>query len=268
MKYKVKTQIFEGPFDLLLSLVSKQKVDIALLSIGDVVNQFLEYVEKMQELDLDITSDFLVVASTLLQIKANSILPKEEDDVPDDASDLVDDIIGIEDINSDKAKAVLFARLCNYKKFKNASEFFNARLETQKKMHIRHAALEPQFQNLMPDFLQGMTLRGLAVICSDLAARQDVFLLESQHIAKKPISIQNYTSKIFKRLKNGPKTSFKQLVGDAASPEIVVVTFLSLLELYKFGVVDLTQSDNFSDLEVRLEDDADESAIFNLSEWE
>lgn len=120
MAYRVRIDSFEGPFDLLLYLVSRQKVDIGSISITQIVDQYLAYVERMRELDLDVASDFLLVASTLLEIKAASLVPHE---APDEAPD------EWEDLTPDEARDILIERLIAYKKYKNASAALGARFE-------------------------------------------------------------------------------------------------------------------------------------------
>jgi segregation and condensation protein A len=178
--YTVKTDVFEGPFDLLLHLVSRQKLDVGAISISNVADQYLEHIDRMTELDLDVASDFLLVAATLLEIKAASLLPKEEAYFGDE----------LDDLSPDEARDILVARLLAYKQFKNAAAEIAARMEAEDRMHRRQAGLEQEFLGLMPDYLEGLTLRGLAVICSDLMHRREVFLLEAEHVASMPISLE------------------------------------------------------------------------------
>ncbi|MEA5076517.1 MAG: segregation/condensation protein A, partial [Coriobacteriia bacterium] len=111
MSYRVKTEGFEGPFDLLLQLVARQKLDIAELSIAEIADQYLAEIDRMQDLDLDVASDFLVVAATLLEIKAASLLPRDEPA----------ELIEFEDMSPEEARELLIARLLAYKQFKNAA---------------------------------------------------------------------------------------------------------------------------------------------------
>ena len=171
MGYTVKTEVFEGPFDLLLHLVSRQKLDVNAISISEVADQYLEHIDRMSDLDLDVASEFLLLAATLLEIKAASLLPKVEVYVGDE----------LDDLSPEEARDILVARLLAYKQFKNVAGELAARMEAEGRMHPRQAGLEPQFLGLMPDYLEGITLRGLAVICADLEYRREVFLLQSTH---------------------------------------------------------------------------------------
>lgn len=240
MSYTVKTDVFEGPFDLLLHLVARQKVDIAELSICDIADQYLAYVDRMEELDLDVASDFLLVAATLLEIKAASLLPREPDV----------DLAELDDLPAEEARELLVARLLAYKQFKNAAAELAVRYETNAKVHPRAAGLEEPFLRLMPDYLEGLTLRGLAVICADLLAKREVFLLEAEHIAATPISLEAHVESVARTLKRRRRMAFSELVADVTTREEFVVTFLALLELYKRGVIMLRQDELFGDIDI------------------
>ncbi|MBN2823111.1 MAG: segregation/condensation protein A [Coriobacteriia bacterium] len=240
MGYTVKTDIFEGPFDLLLHLVARQKVDIAELSISEIADQYLAYVDGMRELDLDVASDFLLVAATLLELKAASLLPQ----------DTMPELDEFDDVPAEEARELLVTRLLAYKQFKNASAELAARFESTSRMHSRAAGLEERFLRLMPDYLEGVTLRGLAVICADLVYRREVFLLEAEHIASAPISLEAHVEGVARTLRNRGHAMFSELMGAGATREELVVTFLAILELYKRGVVKITQDALFGDIEI------------------
>lgn len=241
MSYRVRTEVFEGPFDLLLHLVTKQKLDVAAISISDVADQYLSYVDRMRELDLDVASDFLLVAATLLEIKAASL-------VPSDAPPVFDDL---EDLSPEEARELLVARLLAYKQFKNVAAELAARMESTARTHPRQAGLEERFVRLMPDFLEGVTLRGLAVMCADLEARRRTFLLEAEHVAAVPISLELHVAGVQRTLRDrrGP-VRFSELVGAAPTPEEIVVTLLAILELYKRGTAEIRQETLFGEIEV------------------
>jgi segregation and condensation protein A len=242
MSYRVKTTAFEGPFDLLLHLVSRQKLDVASISIVEITDQYLEHVDRMTDLDLDVASDFLLVAATLLEIKAAGLLPDETEYVGDE----------LDDLSPEEARDLLVARLIAYKQFKNAASELSARIESESRMHPRQAGLEPEFLKLMPDFLEGVTLHGLAVICADLEHRREVFLLQAEHVASKPISLELHAEAVFRRLSNAKEMPFSELIGEDPTPEMVVVTLLAILELFKRGSADLRQDELFGDIIVEL----------------
>jgi len=225
---------------LLLRLVAKHKVAIADLSLAEIADQYLAEVERMEELDLDVASDFLLVAATLLELKAASLLPS---DVPVDFGD-------IDELTPEEARELLIARLLTYKQFKNAAIELGSRYESESRTHPRAAGLEERFLSLMPDYLEGVTLHGLAVICADLVHRREVFLLEAEHVAAAPISLEEHTERIASRLRSLRRTTFAQLADGRLSLEELVVTFLAILELYKRGVLALEQGEPFGEIEI------------------
>ena len=260
MSYRVRVEAFEGPFDLLLRLVSRQKIDIGAISITEIADQYLAEVERMKDLDLDVASDFLVVAATLLQIKAASLVPREA------AADIeLDDEFS--DLSPEETRDILIERLITYKQFKNAAAALGSRMENEGKMHARQAGIEPQFLGLMPDYLKDVTLHTLAVICADITARRDTFLLEAEHIAAVPISMEKHVEGIYRTMKRRKSRTFSQLVGDSPTAELVVVTFLAVLELYKRGVVSVRQDDQFGDIELSMEPEAPDITDFSVPDW-
>lgn len=261
MSYRVQIDAYQGPFDLLLQLVSRQKVDIGAISVSQIADQYLQEVERMKELDLDVASDFLVVAATLLQIKAASLIPKEQ------RVDIDLDDEEFADLTPEETRDILVARLVNYKKFKNAAAALGARMEAESRMHPRQAGIEGQFVGLMPDYLAGVTLHGLAVICADIAARRETFLLEAEHIAAVPISMERHVEGIYRTMRNRKSRTFAELVGDEPTAEIVVVTFLAVLELYKRGAISITQNETFGEMSFEMEPDAPEITDFSVPDW-
>lgn len=241
MSYRVSTQAYSGPFDLLLQLVSRQKVDIGSISISDVAEQYLAEVERMQALDLDVASDFLLVAATLLDIKAASLVPDEPVKAVLDEEDSEE----FADLDGDALREVLIARLIAYKQFKGAAAALGARMEAESRMHPRVAGPDPEFLNLMPDYLAGITLRGLAVICADIDGRREKFLLEAEHVAPRRMPIELTVASVDRVTISRPHTTFRDLLDGDATTEQVVATFLAILELAKRGSVTLEQDENF-----------------------
>jgi segregation and condensation protein A len=246
MSYRVRIESFEGPFDLLLALVSEQKIDIGAISITEVADQYLASVETMRELDMDVASDFLVVAATLLALKAASLLPDEAVGLDEDLDDLA----------PDEARDILIARLIAYKQFKNVAASLNARLESEGHMYARQAGLESPFVGLLPDYLKGVTLHNLAVICADLAARREVFLLEAEHIAARPLPIESRLDAIIGRLTRKKRLTFSKLLAGESDPTLIVVNFLALLELYHRGMIDLEQEWQYGEITIQYRDPA------------
>lgn len=240
MSYKVRIDSFEGPFDLLLYLVSRQKVDIGAISITEIADQYLEEVSRMDNLDLDVASDFLLVASTLLEIKAQSLIPRERTELDDEFAELA----------PSEARDILVERLMEYKKFKNAAAVLHNRFVAEGRMHTRPFGPDATFLGLMPDFLAGVTVDVLAYRAAEALARREVFLLESEHIAAKPIPVEVHVRAIHQRIRNRKHLRFSDLVGVETPKEVVVVTFLAILELYKRVMVRLVQDEAFGDIAI------------------
>ncbi|HIY80306.1 MAG TPA: segregation/condensation protein A [Candidatus Olsenella excrementavium] len=267
--YRVSTQAYSGPFDLLLQLVSRQRVNIGSISISEVAAQYLEEVERMRDLDLDVASDFVLVASTLLDIKAASLVPDEPIGRADDLDD--DDADDLEGLSPDEAREVLIARLIAYKQFRGAASALGARADAEARMHPRTVGADPEFLDLMPDYLEGITLRSLAVICADIDSRRETFLLEAEHVAPKRVPVALTIAAVDRLVRGRGRVTFSDLLDGQDAPEIVVANFLAILELYKRGLVDVTQSELFGEIEVEHVEGApiyelDDSVLAELGE--
>ncbi|KXB63452.1 MULTISPECIES: segregation and condensation protein A [Olsenella] len=268
MSYRVRTQAYSGPFDLLLQLVSRQKVAIGSISIAEVADQYLEEVRSMGELDLDVASDFVLVASTLLDMKAASLVPDHS--VPSRRDDDADDD-EFADLSPEEVREVLIARLIAYKQFRNAGMALGSRMEAEGLMLARTAGPDPEFMGLMPDYLKGITLRSLAVICADLDSRREGFLLEAEHVAPKRLPIALTVASVDRLTRARPLVTFSELVDGDWRPEAVVATFLAILELSKRGAVTLSQSRTFGEIDVARVEGApafelDESELTSIEE--
>lgn len=267
MSYRVRTQAYSGPFDLLLSLVSCQKVDIGQVAISRVAEQYLAEVDAMGELDLDVASDFLLVASTLLEIKAASLVPEDRPQRQLDEDDEDD----LANLSPDEAREVLIARLIAYKQFRNAGAALGSRMETEARMEPRTAGPDPEFLGLMPDFLEGITLRSLAVICADLDSRRETVLLEAEHVAPRRLPIALTVASVDRMTRSRPLLTFSDLLDGQSSAEVVVATFLAVLELFKRGAIRVTQSQVFGEIDIARVEGApafelDDSEITSIEE--
>lgn len=248
----MRTGRFSGPFDLLLSLVMRQKVDIGAISISEVTDQYLLEMEAMGEMDLEVASDFVLVASTLLAIKASSLVPDDGPARPaDDEED--DDLL---DLSPDEAREVLVGRLIAYKQFRNAGAALGARMEAEARMHPRTVGPDPEFLSITPDFLRGVTLSGLAVICADLDSRRQSFLLEADHVAPRRVPVALTAASVDRVCRSRGTVTFSELCDGSRDPETVVVTFLAVLELFKRGNVRVEQDGLFGTITVTAVPDA------------
>lgn len=248
MSFAVRTQAYSGPFDLLLQLVSRQRVAIGSISVTEVADQYLAEVERMGGLDLDVASDFLLVASTLLDMKAASLVP---DDAPRPrASGTEDDGDDLANLSPDEVREVLVARLVAYKQFRNAALALSGRMEAEALMAPRTAGPEPAFLDLVPDYLEGISLRSLAVICADLDGRRESLLLGAEHVAPKRLPMALTVATVDRLMRTRGQMTFSELLDGQSSVEAVVTTFLAILELFKQGSVVLSQPDTFGEIDV------------------
>ncbi len=239
MSYRVKIENFDGPFELLLSLVSKDKVDIGSISITEIADQYLAEIQRLKALDLNVASDFLLVAATLLEIKAQSLLPKPQIELDEDVAEL----------SPNEARDILVERLMNYKKYKNAAGALYERFEAEGRMHSRPFGPDAVFLQVMPDFLKGVTTDALGLMAAGAYARREVFLLESEHIAAKPLPVEVHVRAIHQRIRNKKHLKLSELVTEDTPTEVLVVTFLALLELFKRAMVHLNQPNPFGDMD-------------------
>lgn len=270
MSYRVRTQAFSGPFDLLLQLVSRQKLAIGSISISEVADQYLAEVDRMTDLDLDVASDFVLVASTLLEMKAAALVPLGDElrKRPTFDDDEDDELAGL---SPDEAREVLIARLIAYKQFRNAAMALSSRMEQESRMMPRSVGPDPEFLGLMPDYLEGMTLRSLAVICADIMGRREELLLEAEHIAPKRVPIALTVAAVDRVVRTRGRVTFTELLDGGSNPETVVATFLAILELFKRSMVRVSQSEPFADIEIEHIEgaeafEADEEALYQAIE--
>lgn len=240
MSYRVRTDNFEGPFDILLYLVSRQRVDIGSIAIAEIADQYLEEVAQMRMVDLDVASDFLLVASTLLEIKAASLVPRERDEAEAEIAELA----------PSEARDILVARLLEYKKYKNAAGMLESREAMQARLHARPFGPDSSLTSLVPDFLRDVPLESLAFLAAGAFARRETALLESEHIAAKPIPVEIHVRALHTRIRNRKRMRFSELVNADTPTPIVVVTFLAVLELYKRAMVNIEQVAAFGDIDI------------------
>ena len=269
MSYKVNTATYSGPFDLLLQLVSRQKVAIGSISISEVADQYLAEVDAMEELDLDVASDFVLVASTLLDMKAHALVPQDVSLKSSFDEDEYDD--ELDGLSPDEAREVLIARLIAYKQFRNAGAALGSRMEAESYMFPRSVGPDPDFLNLMPDYLEGITLRSLAVICADIDSKRETFLLEAEHVAPKRLPVALTVASVDRLTRSKGKVTFSEILDGQDTPEIVVANFLAVLELFKRGLVRVQQDVIFGEIEIEHIEGADsyqldESVLLELEE--
>ena len=223
----------------------------------------------MEELDLDVASDFVLVASTLLDMKAHALVPQDVSLKSSYDEDEYDD--ELDGLSPDEAREVLIARLIAYKQFRNAGAALGSRMEAESYMFPRSVGPDPDFLNLMPDYLEGITLRSLAVICADIDSKRETFLLEAEHVAPKRLPVALTVASVDRLTRSKGKVTFSELLDGQDTPEIVVANFLAVLELFKRGFVRVQQDVIFGEIEIEHIEGADsyqldESVLLELEE--
>lgn len=243
MAHRIKIESFEGPFELLLSLVTSQKVAIGSISISEVADQYMEHLDKMEELDMDVASEFLIIASTLLSLKAKALLPADE--VSDDELD--DEFANL---TVEQTTNILAERIINYYKYKRVATMLGSRMQNESMMHPRTAGPDPEFLRILPDYLENVTLFGIAVICASLMAKRETFLLDAEHITAKPVAIEIYIKAFENRIRREKRATFGELLDNPKDLPSVVASFLAILEMYKRGMIDLVQEESDSQIQI------------------
>lgn len=234
--YQVKLDVFEGPFDLLLHLISRREVDITEVDLAEITADFLGSLPDIEAVDLETATHFLVVASTLIEIKAARLLPADDDG---DLGDLVAE-----------ARDVLYARLLEYRAFRDAAELLGHRAELNRGFAARAAGLDPRFERLVPDAPLTATTEDLARLAAAATAPEPEFPIDLEKIRRTYISLRDAARRVLDRVSEpGATATFESIVAELDRGGRVVV-FLSLLELYKLGELDLHQEDRDDELTV------------------
>ncbi|MFC8433812.1 segregation/condensation protein A [Streptomyces sp. NPDC057253] len=237
--FKVRLANFEGPFDLLLQLISKHKLDVTEVALSKVTDEFMAYIRAMgPDWDLDETTEFLVVAATLLDLKAARLLPAAE--VEDEA-----------DLALLEARDLLFARLLQYRAYKQIADIFNRRLDEEARRYPRTVGLEPHHADLLPEVVISIGAEGFAKLAVKAMQPKPKPQVYVDHIHAPLVSVQEQAGIVVARLRELGEASFRLLVEDADGTLTVVARFLALLELYREKAVALDQETALGELVVR-----------------
>jgi segregation and condensation protein A len=239
--FSLHLENFDGPFDLLLQLISRHKMDITEIALGTVTDEFISYIKQLENSengwDLDKTTEFLVVAATLLDLKAAKLLPSGQ--IDDEA-----------DLALLEARDLLFARLLQYRAFKELSAIFAERIEREEKSFARLVALEPHFAQLLPEVLIGVGAQRFAAIANRVLTPKTTPTFSIEHIHRPLVSVAEQALKVVEHLRRASRVTFRALIADADSTLVVVARFLALLELYKEGVVRFEQVISLGELQI------------------
>ena len=265
--FSVHLENFDGPFDLLLQLISRHRMDITDVAIATVTDEFISYIRELEKTEagwkLDHASEFVVVAATLLDLKAARLLPSGQIDDEEDLALL-------------EARDLLFARLLQYRAFKEIASILSERILEQEKTFARAVSLDPVFAALLPEVLIGVTPERFAAIANRVLTPKTAPTLSVEHLHLPLVSVAAEALGVVSALRRHKTMSFRALVSDASNTLVVVARFLALLELFKEGSVRFEQVVALGELqitwvgsvegEIRVSDEFDRPALVESGE--
>lgn len=242
--FSVALSNFSGPFDLLLSLISKHEMDITEVSLSRVTDEFIAYLRGLDsEKELDQASEFLVVAATLLDLKVAGLLPQGE-------------LVDAEDVALLEARDLLFARLLQYRAFKEASAWFGSHLELESSRHARTVRLEEKYRQQTPELVWTLSAADFAAIATLAFTPRDIPVVGLDHLHAPLVSIREQAAHIVAVLRGGEPTTFRQLISgldheSGSQKGIVIARFLAVLELYRHAAIAFEQLEPLGELTLR-----------------
>jgi segregation and condensation protein A len=236
--FQLHLDVFEGPFDLLLSLISKRRLDVTLVALSQVTDEFLGYIRSHEgNWDLDTASEFLVVAATLLDLKVARLLPSAD----------VDE----EDLALLEARDLLFARLLQYRAYKDVVDVFVRRMGDASQRFPRAVGLEERFVGLLPEIQLGVTPAEFAELAARAMEPKPPPIVDIGHLHAPVVSVREQAAILAQRLRSAGLATFRSLVADCPDTMHVVGRFLAVLELYREGMVSFDQVAPLGELHVR-----------------
>ena len=258
MAFEVATPVYDGPFDLLLHLILKEEVDIHEVSLTRIVEAYLEEIQRMQMLDLDVATEFLLIASTLVELKTRRLLPGREDMDLD------------EELALWSERDLLLARLLDCKTFKDVASVFSQLTERASLSFPRRSGPDERFADLLPDMLDGVTPVRLQRAYLRVTQPKPPTSIDLFHVAPIRASVADALMEMLDTLPKLGKVTFRQITEAIYDRIEVVVRFLAILELYKQGRGTLEQSDRFGEIEVQwiAGDDTGFEAVLQIDDYE
>jgi len=249
---------FEGPFDLLLSLISKHELDITEVSLSRVTDEFIAHLKGLDQAEeLDQASEFLVVAATLLDLKVAGLLPQGE-------------LVDAEDAALLEARDLLFARLLQYRAFKTASAWFLGRIEVESARHVRSVRLEDKFRQQTPELVWTLSLADFAALATRALTPREVPTVGLDHLHAPLVSIREQAAWLVGMLRSGDTLTFRELIADVELTGVIIARFLAVLELYRRGFLSFDQLEPLGDLSLHWsaaaspDDDWSDDTLANL----
>ncbi len=236
--FSVSLNNFSGPFDLLLSLISKHELDITEVSLSRITDEFIAYLRGLDsEAELDQASEFLVVAATLLDLKVAGLLPQGE-------------LVDAEDVALLEARDLLFARLLQYRAFKEAAQWFSGQLDIESTRHLRSVRLEEKYRRQTPELVWTLTLDDFAAIASLAFAPREIPSVGLDHLHAPLVSIREQAAYVVAMLRRGETMTFRQLIAGADQRGVVIARFLAVLELYRGAFIGFDQVEPLGELHI------------------
>jgi segregation and condensation protein A len=237
--FRVRLDVFEGPFDLLLGLISKHQLDVTEVALSKVTDDFIAHIRALGGgWDLGQATEFLVVAATLLDLKAARLLP---------GADVEDE----EDLALLEARDLLFARLLQYRAYKQAAAYLSGLLSAESHRYPRQVSLEARYAGLLPEVLLGLGPAEFAAMAARALTPRAEELVAVDHVHGGTVSVREQTALMHERLRRSGGASFRNLTADCAGTLEVVARFLGLLELYREGLVAFEQAEALAELHIR-----------------
>lgn len=244
---------FDGPFDLLLSLISKHEMNITEIALSKVTDEFISYLKTLDgEEEMDQASEFLVIAATLLDLKIAGLLPKGE-------------VVDAEDVALLEARDLLFARLLQYRAFKEVSSYFSTAMALEALRIAREVRLEDRFKKQKPELVWTMTLAEFGILAQDAMAPREIPSVGLAHLHAPRVSIREQAAEVVSMLKRSIRLTFRELIGSIKDRAIVVARFLSVLELYRLSAITFEQETPLGDIKIAWDsENFDDEKLANL----
>jgi segregation and condensation protein A len=237
--FRVSLGVFDGPFDLLLSLLSKHQLDITEVSLSRVTHEFIAYLNELDaDEELEQASEFLVVAATLLDMKVAGLLPQGE-------------LVDAESVALLEARDLLFARLLQYRAFKEVSGWFAARLRAEDRRHTRAVRLDEKYRRAVPELVWSLSLEDFAALAILAMTPKEIPHVGLDHLHAPLVSIREQAAIVVTLLRDAGTLNFREIVAGATQPGVVVARFLSVLELYRHGALSFEQLEPLGELTLR-----------------
>ena len=237
--FRVSLSNFDGPFDLLLTLISKHELDITEVSLSRVTDEFISYLRELDgDAELDQASEFLVVAATLLDMKVAGLLPQGE-------------LVDAESVALLEARDLLFARLLQYRAFKEVSGWFAAQLAAEENRHVRSVPLDEKHRRAIPELAWTLTPEDFAALAVLAFTPKEIPHVGLDHLHAPLVSIREQAAIVVTLLRGSEGMTFRELVAGVDQPGVVVARFLSILELYRHAAISFEQLEPLGELTLR-----------------